>query len=119
MKMHGSQRRESGAPYFSHPLEVAGLLTQIRLDSASIVTALLHVVVEDTEATLAEIEQMFGPDIARLVDGVTKLSRLEIQSDQTKQAENLPKIVVAMSQDIRVLLVKLAERPPKTPPRSD
>src|SRR3546814_7698543 len=107
MKMHGSQCRESGAPYFSHPLEVAGLLTQIRLDTASIVTALLHDVVEDTEATLADIEQMFGADIARLVDGVTKLSRLELQSDQTKQAENFQKLVVAMSEDIRVLLVKI------------
>jgi len=110
MKMHGSQRRESGAPYFSHPLEVAGLLTQMRLDTASIVTALLHDVVEDTEATLADIEQMFGADIARLVDGVTKLSRLELQSDQTKQAENFRKLVLAMSDDIRVLLVKLADR---------
>jgi len=110
MKMHGSQQRASGAPYFSHPLEVAGLLTQMRLDTASIVTALLHDVVEDTEATLGDIEQMFGADIARLVDGVTKLSRLELQSDQTKQAENFQKLVVAMSEDIRVLLVKLADR---------
>src|SRR3546814_16242444 len=110
MKMTVPRCRESGAPYCSHPLEVAGLLTQIRLDTASIVTALLHDVVEDTEATLADIEQMFGADIARLVDGVTKLSRLELQSDQTKQAENFQKLVVAMSEDIRVLLVKLADR---------
>ena len=110
MKMHGSQRRESGALYFSHPLEVAGLLTQMRLDTASIVTALLHDVVEDTDATLADIEKMFGAEIARLVDGVTKLSRLELQSDHTKQAENFQKLVVAMSEDIRVLLVKLAAR---------
>ncbi len=110
MKMHGSQRRESGALYFSHPLEVAGLLTQMRLDTASIVTALLHDVVEDTDATLADIEKMFGAEIARLVDGVTKLSRLELQSDHTKQAENFQKLVVAMSEDIRVLLVKLADR---------
>ena len=101
MKMHGSQRRESGAPYFSHPLEVAGLLTQMRLDTASIVTALLHDVVEDTEATLADIEQMFGADIARLVDGVTKLSRLELQSDQTKQAENFRKVLLTLADPAR------------------
>ncbi len=110
MKAHGAQKRASGDPYFSHPVEVAGILTQMKLDSASIVTALLHDTVEDTVATLDDIERMFGPEIARLVDGVTKLSRIELQSDQTKQAENFRKLVLAMSEDIRVLLVKLADR---------
>ncbi|HEX6978317.1 MAG TPA: bifunctional (p)ppGpp synthetase/guanosine-3',5'-bis(diphosphate) 3'-pyrophosphohydrolase [Alphaproteobacteria bacterium] len=110
MKVHGSQKRASGDPYFSHPLEVAGILTQFKLDSASIVTALLHDTVEDTLTTIEEIERLFGPEIARLVDGVTKLSRLELQSDQSRQAENFRKLVIAMSEDIRVLLVKLADR---------
>jgi GTP pyrophosphokinase len=110
MKVHGSQKRESGDPYFSHPIEVAGILTNLKLDDNSIITALLHDVVEDTEATLEDVEQMFGKDIGRLVDGVTKLSRLELQSEQTRHAENFRKLVVAMSEDIRVLLVKLADR---------
>ena len=110
MKAHGAQLRASGDPYFSHPIEVAGLLAQLKLDSASIVTGLLHDTVEDTVATLDDIERRFGPEIGRLVDGVTKLSRLELQSDQTKQAENFRKLVLAMSEDIRVLLVKLADR---------
>src|SRR5665213_2539828 len=110
MKAHGAQKRESGDPYFSHPVEVAGLLARMKLDTASIATGLLHDTVEDTVATLEDIERSFGPDIARLVDGVTKLSRIELQSDQTKQAENFRKLVLAMSEDIRVLLVKLADR---------
>jgi GTP pyrophosphokinase len=110
MQAHGSQKRASGDPYFSHPVEVAGILAQMKLDSASIVTGLLHDTVEDTVATLEDIERLFGRDIARLVDGVTKLSRLELQSDQTKQAENFRKLVLAMSEDIRVLVVKLADR---------
>ena len=110
MHAHGSQKRASGDPYFSHPVEVAGILAQMKLDSASIVTGLLHDTVEDTVATLDDIERLFGRDIARLVDGVTKLSRLELQSDQTKQAENFRKLVLAMSEDIRVLVVKLADR---------
>jgi len=110
MKAHGAQLRESGDPYFSHPVEVAGLLARMKLDTASIVTGLLHDTVEDTVATLDDIERLFGPEIGRLVDGVTKLSRLELQSDQTKQAENFRKLVLAMSEDIRVLLVKLADR---------
>jgi guanosine-3',5'-bis(diphosphate) 3'-pyrophosphohydrolase len=110
MKAHGSQFRASGDPYFSHPVEVAGILAGMKLDSSSIITGLLHDTVEDTVATLEDIERLFGPDIARLVDGVTKLSRLELQSDQTKQAENFRKLVLAMSEDIRVLLVKLADR---------
>jgi len=110
MKAHGSQLRASGDPYFSHPIEVAGILTQMKLDGASIITALLHDTVEDTVATLDDIKRLFGPEIMRLVDGVTKLSRIELQSDQTKQAENFRKLVLAMSEDIRVLLVKLADR---------
>ncbi|HEX3952429.1 MAG TPA: bifunctional (p)ppGpp synthetase/guanosine-3',5'-bis(diphosphate) 3'-pyrophosphohydrolase [Stellaceae bacterium] len=110
MKAHGGQQRASGDPYFSHPVEVAGVLAQMKLDTASIVTGLLHDTVEDTVATLDDIERLFGPEIARLVDGVTKLSRIELQSDQTKQAENFRKLVLAMSEDIRVLLVKLADR---------
>src|SRR5712692_10478568 len=110
MKAHGAQLRASGDPYFSHPIEVAGLLAQMKLDTASIITGLLHDTVEDTVATLDDIERLFGPDIARLVDGVTKLSRIELQSDQTIQAENFRKLVLAMSEDIRVLLVKLADR---------
>jgi GTP diphosphokinase / guanosine-3',5'-bis(diphosphate) 3'-diphosphatase len=110
MKAHGQQLRASGDPYFSHPVEVAGILSRMKLDSASIVTGLLHDTVEDTLATLEDIEKRFGPEIARLVDGVTKLSRIELQSDQTKQAENFRKLVLAMSDDIRVLLVKLADR---------
>ncbi len=117
LKMHGSQLRASGDSYFSHPLEVAGILTEMKLDSASIVTALLHDTIEDTSATLADVERLFGREIARLVDGVTKLSRIELQNvepgelnDQTKQAENFRKLLLAMSEDIRVLLVKLADR---------
>src|SRR5258707_889412 len=110
VKAHGSQKRASGDPYFSHPVEVAGILAGMRLDSSSIITGLLHDTVEDTLATLEEIERLFGAEIARLVDGVTKLSRVELQSGQTKQAENFRKLVLAMSEDIRVLLVKLADR---------
>ena len=110
MKAHGSQKRESGDPYFSHPLEVAGILTGYKLDWASIVTALLHDVIEDTPATLKEIEKLFGKEVTRLVDGVTKLTRIELQSDHAKQAENFRKLVLAMSEDIRVLLIKLADR---------
>ncbi len=110
LKKHGSQLRASGDPYFSHPVEVAGILAEMKLDTSSIVTGLLHDTIEDTDATRDEIAGMFGEDIARLVDGVTKLSRLEVQSESTKEAENLRKLVLAMSSDIRVLLVKLADR---------
>lgn len=110
MKMHGTDKRASGDPYFSHPVEVAGLLSEKRLDAASIVTGLLHDTVEDTEATLEIIQDSFGAEVATLVDGVTKLTQLEIQSSKTKQAENFRKLVLAMSQDIRVLVVKLADR---------
>jgi len=110
MKAHGSQTRESGDPYFSHPLEVAGLLADMKLDLATIITGLLHDTVEDTIITLESIRKEFGEEVAKLVDGVTKLSKLELQSDKTKQAENFRKLVLAMSNDIRVLLVKLADR---------
>ena len=110
MKKHGSQKRESGDPYFAHPIEVAGILTELKLDDNSIITALLHDTVEDTDTTLEDLDSLFGKDIARLVDGVTKLTRLELQSEQTKHAENFRKLVLAMSEDIRVLLVKLADR---------
>ena len=110
MRMHGSQKRASGDPYFSHPIEVAGILTDMKLDVDTIVTALLHDTIEDTDATRADIDQKFGTGIGRLVDGVTKLTRIELQSDQTKQAENFRKFFLAMSEDIRVLLVKLADR---------
>lgn len=110
MKMHGSQMRASGDPYFSHPIEVAGILTNYRLDSASIVTALLHDTIEDTPATPEEIEDLFGEDVAKLVDGVTKLTRIQLQNIEAKQAENFRKLLLAMSEDIRVLLVKLADR---------
>ena len=110
MKAHGSQKRASGDPYFSHPIEVAGILTQYKVDTATIVTALLHDTIEDTEATYDEIERMFGEETARLVDGVTKLTRINFVSDKAKQAENFRKFLLAMSEDIRVLLVKLADR---------
>jgi len=110
MMAHGTQTRASGDPYFSHPLEVAGILTEMKMDTASIATALLHDTVEDTLATPEEILKKFGPTVAKLVDGVTKLSRIEFQNDQAKQAENFRKLVLAMSEDIRVLLVKLADR---------
>ncbi|MEE8371694.1 MAG: bifunctional (p)ppGpp synthetase/guanosine-3',5'-bis(diphosphate) 3'-pyrophosphohydrolase, partial [Sphingomonadales bacterium] len=110
MRAHGSQTRASGDPYFSHPLEVAGILTEMKLDGDTIVTALLHDTVEDTIATIEEIEELFGKKIARLVDGVTKLSRLEIQTESERQAENFRKFLLALSNDIRVLLVKLADR---------
>lgn len=110
MMAHGTQKRASGDPYFTHPLEVAGILTELKLDTASICTALLHDVVEDTGVPLSEIEKLFGKEIATLVDGVTKLTKLEVQEKGAEQAENFRKLLVAMSEDIRVLLVKLADR---------
>jgi guanosine-3',5'-bis(diphosphate) 3'-pyrophosphohydrolase len=110
MKMHGSQKRANGDPYFSHPLEVAGILTDLKLDVATIVTALLHDTIEDTAATYQELQQLFGNDVAKMVDGVTKLSKIELQSSENAQAENFRKLILAMSEDIRVLLVKLADR---------
>ena len=110
MKAHGSQKRASGDPYYSHPIEVAGILTDLRLDDETIATAILHDTIEDTVATPQEIERLFGPSVARLVDGVTKLSKIEAQSESQRAAENLRKFLLAMSGDIRVLLVKLADR---------
>ncbi|WP_375428056.1 RelA/SpoT family protein [uncultured Sphingomonas sp.] len=110
MKAHGSQKRASGDPYFSHPIEVAGILTDLHLDDETIATAILHDTIEDTLATPEEIARLFGPSVARLVDGVTKLSKIEAQTENERAAENLRKFLLAMSDDIRVLLVKLADR---------
>jgi GTP pyrophosphokinase len=110
MKAHSNQQRASGDPYFSHPLEVAAILTELRLDDATIATALLHDVIEDTDATRAEIDQMFGAEIGTLVDGLTKIKKLDLVSKRAEQAENFRKLLIAISSDIRVLLVKLADR---------
>ncbi len=110
MKAHGAQTRASGDPYFSHPIEVAGILTDLYLDAETIATAILHDTIEDTVATPAEIASLFGSNVARLVDGVTKLSKIEAQTESERAAENLRKFLLAMSDDIRVLLVKLADR---------
>jgi guanosine-3',5'-bis(diphosphate) 3'-pyrophosphohydrolase len=110
MQKHGHQKRASGDPYFSHPLEVAAILTDMHLDEATIAVALLHDTIEDTTATRAEIDQLFGPDMGRLVEGLTKLKKLDLVSKKAEQAENLRKLLLAISQDVRVLLVKLADR---------
>ncbi|KPP92212.1 bifunctional (p)ppGpp synthetase/guanosine-3',5'-bis(diphosphate) 3'-pyrophosphohydrolase [Erythrobacter sp. HL-111] len=110
VQKHGTQKRASGDPYFSHPIEVAGLMTDLQLDQQTIITALLHDTVEDTLATIDDIEAHFGPEVARLVDGVTKLSKIEAMPENERAAENLRKFLLAMSEDIRVLLVKLADR---------
>ena len=110
VQKHGTQKRASGDPYFSHPVEVAGLMTDLQLDQETIITALLHDTVEDTLATIEDIEQHFGTEVARLVDGVTKLSKIEAMPENERAAENLRKFLLAMSEDIRVLLVKLADR---------
>ncbi len=110
MKAHGAQVRASGDPYFSHPIEVAGILTDLKLDAETIVTAILHDTIEDTVATPEQIEKLFGANVARLVDGVTKLSKIEAQSENERAAENLRKFLLALSDDIRVLMVKLADR---------
>jgi GTP diphosphokinase / guanosine-3',5'-bis(diphosphate) 3'-diphosphatase len=110
MQAHGSQMRASGDPYFSHPIEVAGILTDLHLDAETIATAILHDTIEDTLATQEQIEKSFGPNVGRLVDGVTKLSKIEAQTENERAAENLRKFLLAMSDDIRVLLVKLADR---------
>ena len=110
MQKHGTQKRASGDPYFIHPLEVAAILTDLHLDDASIAVALLHDTVEDTGATHDEIEQLFGPSIGKLVEGLTKLQRLELVTKEAQQAENLRKLLLAVAEDIRVLLVKLADR---------
>ncbi len=110
MKAHGHQKRASGDPFFSHPLEVAAILTDLKLDDATIATALLHDVIEDTDTTRAEIDQLFGPEIGALVDGLTKIKRLDLVSKKAQQAESFRKLLIAISTDIRVLLVKLADR---------
>lgn len=109
-KKHGDQKRASGDPYYSHPVEVAGILTNLRLDTSSIITALLHDTIEDTDATFGEIEGLFGREIADMVNGVTKMSLLELSSADAAQAENFRKLLVATASDIRILLVKLADR---------
>jgi GTP diphosphokinase / guanosine-3',5'-bis(diphosphate) 3'-diphosphatase len=110
MKAHGEQKRASGDPYFSHPLEVAAILTDLKLDDATIAAALLHDTIEDTAATRAEIDEMFGADIGALVEGLTKLKRLDLVTKEAKQAENLRRLLLAIADDVRVLLVKLADR---------
>jgi GTP diphosphokinase / guanosine-3',5'-bis(diphosphate) 3'-diphosphatase len=110
MKAHGEQKRASGDPYFSHPLEVAAILTDLKLDDATIAAALLHDTIEDTASTRAEIDQMFGPDIGALVEGLTKLKKLDLVTREAKQAENLRRLLLAIADDVRVLLVKLADR---------
>jgi GTP diphosphokinase / guanosine-3',5'-bis(diphosphate) 3'-diphosphatase len=110
MQKHGHQKRASGAPYFSHPLEVAAILTEMRLDESTIAVALLHDTIEDTTATRQEIDELFGPDIGALVEGLTKLKKLDLVSKKAEQAENLRKLLLAISEDVRVLMVKLADR---------
>lgn len=110
MKKHGAQRRANGDPYFSHPLEVAGILTDLKLDDATIAVALLHDTIEDTDATRSDIDEMFGEDIGRLVEGLTKIGKLDLVTKKAAQAENLRKLLLAISEDVRVLLVKLADR---------
>jgi len=110
MKAHGNQKRASGDPYFAHPLEVAAILTDLKLDDATIVAAVLHDTIEDTEATREEIDRIFGAEIGQLVDGLTKIKKLDLVSKKAAQAENLRKLLIAISSDVRVLLVKLADR---------
>ncbi len=110
MRMHEGQKRHSGEPYFSHPVAVAAILTEMQLDDSTIVTALLHDTIEDTKSTYSEIARLFGDEVAELVDGVTKLTNLQLSSAETKQAENFRKLFMAMSKDLRVILVKLADR---------
>ena len=110
MQKHGHQRRASGDPYFSHPLEVAAILTEMHMDEATIAVALLHDTIEDTSATRQEIDELFGPELGKLVEGLTKLKKLDLVSRKAEQAENLRKLLLAISEDVRVLLVKLADR---------
>ena len=109
-RMHEGQYRHSGELYFTHPVAVAAILTEQQLDDATIITALLHDTIEDTKASFTSVEEMFGRDVAELVDGVTKLTNLQLNSTETKQAENFRKLFMAMSKDLRVILVKLADR---------
>lgn len=110
VSLHEGQKRQSGEPYIIHPLAVSGLLAQMKMDVASIVTGLLHDTVEDTATTLEQVQKEFGPEIAQLVDGVTKISAISFKSSHEKQAENFRKMILAMAKDLRVILVKLADR---------
>ena len=110
MEAHGTQKRASGSPYFYHPVEVARILAELRLDVPTVVTGLLHDVLEDTNCSFEELEEIFGSEIAFLVEGVTKLSKLKYSSSKVHQAENFRKFLLATSQDIRVLVVKLVDR---------
>lgn len=110
MKAHGAQKRASGDPYFSHPLEVAAILTDLKLDDATIVAAVLHDTIEDTDTTREEIDRLFGKQIGKLVDGLTKIEKLDLVSKQARQGENFRKLLLAVAEDVRVLLVKLADR---------
>lgn len=110
MQKHGEQTRANGDPYFSHPLEVAAILTNLKLDEETIAAALLHDTIEDTDATRHDIDEIFGEKIGFLVEGLTKLNRLDVVSKKAEQAENLRRLLIAISDDVRVLLVKLADR---------
>ena len=110
MKAHGQQKRASGDPFFTHPLAVAAILTDLKLDDATIVAAVLHDTIEDTASTREDIDRLFGPDIGALVDGLTKIKKLDLVSKRAKQAENFRKLLLAIASDVRVLLVKLADR---------
>ena len=107
---HAGQKRDSGESYISHPLAVASILASLQIDDQTIVAGLLHDLVEDTSVTLDQVEEMFGPQVRRLVDGVTKLSKLEFRNRHEAQAENLRRMFMAMSSDIRIILIKLADR---------
>ena len=110
LKAHEKQKRDEGSPYIIHPVAVAGILTELKLDSATIATGLLHDTIEDTHATYKTIEKEFGKEVADLVEGVTKISVYENQAVTNSKAENFRKLILATSKDIRVLLVKLADR---------
>ena len=109
-KAHAGQKRRSGEPYICHPLNVALLLADLGMDTESLAAALMHDVVEDTATALEDIQARFGPDVARLVDGVTKLTKIQFSSVEEQQAENLRKMLLAMSQDVRVMIIKLCDR---------
>src|SRR3990172_5939064 len=108
--LHQGQIRQSGEPYLTHPIEVANILADLKMDVQSVATGLLHDTVEDTHTTLEKLEELFGPDIAGLVDGLTKLSRMTFEKKADHEAENFRKMVLAMGRDIRVILIKLADR---------
>lgn len=109
-KVHEGQKRLSGEPYIMHPLSVALILARLGMDDASIIAAMLHDTVEDTDLTNDEIKKEFGDTVAELVDGVTKIGRVPLQTKEEQQAENIRKMLIAMSRDIRVIIIKLADR---------